>query len=314
MRNKKLIMSETTFIDLFAGIGGFHLALHNLGAKCVFASEIDKFARKTYEENFLNKSPWLFKKNLFNSDIRNIDVNAIPDFDLLCAGFPCQPFSIAGKKLGFNDQKEDRGNMFFEIIKILQAKKPQAIFLENVKNLENHDEGRTFKIIKQLLQNEGYSIYYKIIKACDYGLPQRRERLFIVGFLNDYSHSFTFPQPIPLLYNMSDIFKGKCNREIGFTLRVGGRGSKITDKRNWEFYEVDGQIKRIGLSEAKMMMGLPNDFVFSVSNRQAMKQLGNSVAISAIQAVAKNILSYLSIKNLFPHQRSLLSDGIGENY
>lgn len=307
-------MTEIRFIDLFAGLGGFHLALHNLGAKCVFASEIDKFARKTYEANFINISPEIFKKDLFNNDIRCLDPQNIPNFDLLCAGFPCQPFSIAGKQLGFADNNQDRGNMFFEIIKIIKIKKPSAIFLENVKNLEKHDNGNTFKIIKQLLQDEGYSIYHKIIKASDYGLPQRRERLFIVGFLNDYKKNFIFPSSINLKYNMSDIFKGKCSREIGFTIRVGGRGSKINDKRNWEFYEVDGQIKRLAIDEAKMMMGLPKNFVFPVSNRQAMKQIGNSVAINAVQTVANNIISYLTNNSVVEKEGDLFNYSNSEVY
>jgi DNA (cytosine-5)-methyltransferase 1 len=285
-----------TFIDLFAGIGGFHLALHELGAECVFASEIDKFARKTYKENFYNISPQIFNNSLFNEDINNINISDIPDFDLLCAGFPCQPFSIAGKQKGFSDDKNNRGNMFFNIMKIITLKKPNALFLENVRNLEKHDNGKTFTTIKNLLKEQGYSVYYQIIKACDFGLPQLRERIFIVAFLDDYRKNFVFPEKKSLLYTMSDIFKEKCNRDIGFTLRVGGRGSKINDRRNWEFYEVGGKIKRIGIKEAKMMMGFPENFIFPVSECQAMKQLGNSVAVLAVKAVAENVINYIKNK------------------
>ena len=135
------------FIDLFAGIGGFHLALHKLGAGCVYASEIDEEARKTYETNFKKISPNLFKSNnkFFNKDILMEDYSTIPDFDVLCAGFPCQPFSQAGYKRGFGENKESRGNMFFVIRDIIKKKKPKAFFLENVKYLINHDKGRTFK-------------------------------------------------------------------------------------------------------------------------------------------------------------------------
>lgn len=164
--------SEFTFIDLFAGIGGFHLALHQLGGVCVFASEIDEHARKTYEHNLSAISPELFQNHCFNQDITTLDFNNIPAFDVLCAGFPCQPFSQAGHKKGFQEDKENRGNMFFVIRDIIAAKRPKAIFLENVRHLLKHDEGRTFHIIKETIEAElGYDFYYKVVKASDYGLP-----------------------------------------------------------------------------------------------------------------------------------------------
>ena len=139
------------FIDLFAGIGGFHLALHDLGHECVFASEIDKNARITYKENFIQRSPALFANNAYNDNILSITDPSIeiPDFDLLCAGFPCQPFSQAGFKKGFSEGKDDRGNMFFNICSIIEAKRPKAFFLENVRHILKHDNGRTFSIIKE---------------------------------------------------------------------------------------------------------------------------------------------------------------------
>ncbi len=285
-------------IDLFAGIGGFHLAFHNIGVECVLSSEIDKFARITYEANMKKRSPNLFKNNMFKGDIVDIVASNIPNFDILCAGFPCQPFSQIGKKKGFEDK--NRGNMFFEISRILKEKRPKAFFLENVRMLEKHDEGRTFKTIKDNLEGLGYSFHHKLVKASDYGLPQNRPRLFMIGFLGETTKNskFSFPVKIPLKYNMSDILNGKCEKEIGFTLRVGGRGSNIDDRRNWEFYKVDGKVKRIKVEEGKMMQGLPKDFLFPVSEIQSMKQLGNSVAVSAIQAVAKNIIKYLNNENL----------------
>lgn len=285
------------FIDLFAGIGGFHLAMHRLGGECVFASEIDEHARKTYEHNFRKISPKLFESDNFNKDIRSIDASEIPDFDILCGGFPCQPFSQAGLKRGFEDNhNSERGNLFFYIAEILQEKKPKAFFLENVRGLLKHDNGNTFKVIRNILENElGYSFYYKIVQACDYGLPQLRPRLFMVGFRDEYlMKSFSFPGEVPLKYTMSDVWGGNCTRDIGFTLRVGGRGSNIDDKRNWDHYRVDGVVKRLGVNEGKMMQGFPNDFVFPVSETQAMKQLGNSVAVDAIEMVGANILKNLS--------------------
>ncbi|MEQ1789967.1 MAG: DNA cytosine methyltransferase [Rickettsiales bacterium] len=284
------------FIDLFAGIGGFHLAFHRLNAECVFASEIDESARKTYTHNFQKISPQLFDSGLYNSDITGILPQDIPDFDVLCAGFPCQPFSQAGYKRGFSENKDNRGNMFFNICEIIKEKRPKAIFLENVSHILKHDDGRTFAIIKDMIENQlGYDFYYRIVKASDYGLPQHRARLYMVGFDKTLKlpKDFCFPPKKPLKYTMSNIFSGRCKKDIGFTLRVGGRGSKIGDRRNWEFYDVDGQVRRIGIIEAKMMMGLPENFNFPVSETQAMKQLGNSVAVDAIYEVAKNLVEHL---------------------
>jgi DNA (cytosine-5)-methyltransferase 1 len=277
------------FVDLFAGIGGFHLALHDIGATCVFAAEWDKEARKTYEHNFKGISPVLFSKNNFVGDITKIDPREIPDFDILCAGFPCQPFSQAGFKKGFD---EARGTLFFNIANILKYKQPQAFFLENVRHLLKHDGGKTFAIIEKILLDLGYSFYYKIIKSSDFGLPQHRPRLFMVGF-KDQSIKFSFPDPVPLSKTMSDILGGKCPKKVGFTLRVGGKGSHIHDRRNWDSYLVDGDVMRIGVKEGKAMQGFPEEFEFPVSPTQAMKQLGNSVAVPAIKAVSEEILKSL---------------------
>lgn len=285
---------------LFSGIGGFHLAFHDLGHECVFASEINKYARLTYEENLKKISPYLFSEGRFNDDIRTITnpKEQIPDFDVLCAGFPCQPFSQAGKKKGFNEEKEDRGNMFFSICSIIEAKKPKAFFLENVRNIINHDEGRTFETIKRIIQQDlGYSFFYKIVKASDHGLPQHRARVFMVGFRDGGCSSlpdFHFPDPEPLSLTMSDVFEGECNKKIGYTLRVGGKGSGIHDRRNWDTYLVDGVEKRLGIREGLIMMGFPTDYQFPVSNTQALKQLGNSVAVNAVRATASNITDYLN--------------------
>lgn len=277
------------FIDLFSGIGGFHLAMHNLGLECAFAAEWDQHARKTYQANFSKISPDLFSNNLFAGDITQVVPSSIPDFDILCAGFPCQPFSQAGFKKGF---EETRGTLFFDIVKIIDAKRPKAFFLENVRHLQNHNDGKTFATIKRIIEDElGYSFHFKIVKASDFGLPQHRPRLFMVGFKD--GSEFEFPSPIPLTKTMSDIWSGECSREVGFTLRVGGRGSKIDDRRNWDSYLVDGEVKRLTSKEGLKMQGFPEQFVFPVSETQAMKQLGNSVAVPAIQAVAREMLKQL---------------------
>ena len=294
--------SAYKFIDLFAGIGGFHLAFHNAGSECVFVSEKDPYARLTYKENFKKISPHIFKSDLFESDLFNDDIakvepEKVPDHDILCAGFPCQPFSQAGHKRGFDEKHESRGNMFFHIVDILQEKRPKAFFLENVRHLQNHDDGRTFDVIKQILTRDlKYKIYYKIVKASDYGLPQHRPRIFIIGFREEdvYPEEFEFPEKKKLKFTMSDVWGGECSREIGFTLRVGGKGSAITDRRNWDGYLVDGKEVRLGPEEGKMMMGFPSKFKFPVGKMQSMKQLGNSVAVAAVQEVANQMINYLN--------------------
>ena len=283
------------FIDLFAGIGGFHLALHNLGAECVFASEWDEHARKTYELNFKNISPKLFESGNYVGDITKVDKASIPDFDILCAGFPCQPFSQAGHKLGFEDT---RGTLFFDIVQILQIKKPKAFFLENVRGLLKHDHGKTFEVIKNTLTKElGYSLNYSIVKASEHGLPQHRPRLFMVGF-RDPETPFQFPAKRELQFNMSDVMKGKVDRAVGFTLRVGGGKSPIDDRRNWDGYIVDGEVRRLTPTEGKKMQGFPDDFDFPVSNSEALKQLGNSVAVNAIQDWAESLILSLESQKI----------------
>lgn len=281
------------FIDLFAGIGGFHMAFHNVGAECVFVSEWDEAARKTYKANFEKVSPDIFidEGNLFVGDITKINAHDIPDFDILTGGFPCQPFSQAGLKKGFN---EARGTLFFDVVRILKAKQPSAFFLENVRGLLSHNGGKTFDTIRRILTDDlGYSFYYKIVRASDFGVPQHRPRLYMVGF-KDKSIDFHFPEPTGLKMTMSDVFEGNAERRIGYTLRVGGRGSDINDRRNWDAYIVDGEVKRLTPKEGLRMQGFPDDFIFPVSNAQAMKQLGNSVAVPAVQAVAQEIIKELS--------------------
>lgn len=278
------------FIDLFAGIGGFHIAFHNAGAECVFVSEWNEPARKTYEANFRTVSPKVFKNGNFIGDITKVESKKIPDFDIICGGFPCQPFSQAGHKKGFEDE---RGNLFFKVADIIKTKKPKAFFLENVRHLFKHDDGKTFATIKKILEEElGYSLFFKIVKGTDFNVPQHRPRLFMVGFRNR-KIKFQFPEPVALTKSMSDIFGAKCEKKVGYTLRVGGRGSAITDRRNWDSYMVSGKVKKLGIKEGKKMMGLPDDFVFPVSDVQAMKQMGNAVVVPAIEAVAKEIIKTL---------------------
>ena len=288
-------MKKITFIDLFAGIGGFHLAFHNAGAKCVFVSEWDEPARKTYQANFEKIDPEIFNpensNKTFVGDITQVEPSDIPDFDIITGGFPCQPFSQAGLKKGFT---ETRGTLFFDIARIIKEKQPKAFFLENVRGLLNHNGGETFATIKKVLTEDlGYSFYYKVIRASDYGVPQHRPRLYMVGF-KDKTIDFTFPEPKTLEMSMADIFDAKeVNKKIGFTLRVGGRHSGLNDRRNWDTYLVDGEVRRLTPKEGLRLQGFPDSFIFPVSETQAMKQLGNSVAVPAIQATAEQIMKAL---------------------
>jgi DNA (cytosine-5)-methyltransferase 1 len=302
-------VKKQRFIDLFAGIGGFHLAMESVGGKCVFVSEWDKNARLTYEHNFSKSSPELFdglnegnETSTFVGDITKVTEKlragekVVPDFEVLTAGFPCQPFSQAGLKKGMD---EARGTLFFDILQILTSKiaegKPvKAYFLENVRGLINHKSGSesTLKIIEKNLVDLGYTFNYELVWASDYGVPQHRPRVFIYGFKNE-SHlkKFVKPEKQPLRYTMNEVFEGKVHREIGWTLRVGGRGSGVHDRRNWDCYIVDGETRRLGPKEGLRMQGFPETYNFpkQISETQAMKQLGNSVAVPAIAAYAEAI-------------------------
>ncbi len=302
-KNKKNIK----FIDLFAGIGGFHIAFSNLGCECVYVSEYEKYCRMTYEHYFKPLHPELFQEShLFGNNIKDITVSEesirknIPPFDILTGGFPCQPFSQAGQKKGFLD--EVRGTLFYDIAKILEARTPKAYFIENVRVLMNHDNGNTIAEMKKVINKLGYSFYIYSVRASDYGLPTHRPRVYMIGFRNDTDNHVKFEPPakVPLKFTLSDLFGSKINRDIGYTLRLGGVSSGIDDRRNWDSYRMkDGSIHKITVDEAAKMMGFPSEgkakFTFpeSVSKRQRMKQLGNSVAIFAIQAYAAKIVEVI---------------------
>jgi DNA (cytosine-5)-methyltransferase 1 len=307
MPSKSKEPNPIRFIDLFAGIGGFHLAFHSRSVQniypteCVFVSEWDNQARSTYETNFKKLSPRIFAADsvsgeqlLFAGDITEVEPDAIPDFEVLCGGFPCQPFSQVGLRKGMD---EARGTLFFDIIRILKTKKPEAYFLENVRGLLNHQSGdvKTISIIESQLMGLGYTFDVFLVKASDHGVPQHRPRLFMVGFKDKSVHKkfmANLPEPKKLKKNMSDIMGGKVDREVGFTLRVGGRGSGVHDRRNWDAYLVNGKQVVLTKEHGLAMQGFPRSFKFpsNVSESQAMKQLGNSVAVPAIEAYAKAIV------------------------
>lgn len=221
-------MNRIKFIDLFAGIGGFHVALHSVGAKCVFASEWDKNARISYEENYKEIEPKLFEKDksgnykYFNEDITEADPTKIPDFDVCCGGFPCQPFSVAGLKRGFEDT---RGTLFFNIANIVRHKiekgcPPKVLFLENVRGLKSHDKGNTLKVIIATLEELGYGVSYTVLNAKYFGVPQNRERLFIIAWYKDLVDVNEFHFPYGIDVNGKTIFDKDKLKEGTLPTRV----------------------------------------------------------------------------------------------
>lgn len=311
-------MSELRFIDLFCGIGGFRMAFERAGCRCVFSCDRDKFARKTYAANFGEEPA---------GDITQIDAADIPDHDILCAGFPCQPFSIAGvsKKLSLGRQHgfacPDQGNMFFEIVRVLREKRPAAFVLENVKNLKGHDKCRTFDIIRNTLVGLGYHIQYKVIDSSPV-VPQHRERIFLVGF-KPWRH-FEFPEfpsegpklhtilekDVPPKYTLTDHLwqylqdyadKHKAaGNGFGFGLVTGGDIARTLSAR----YHKDGSEilisqgparnpRRLTPRECARLMGFPDSFVIPVSDTQAYKQFGNSVVVPVVERIAKAVVETL---------------------
>lgn len=311
-------MAKFTFIDLFAGIGGTRLGYENAGGECVFTSEWDKYAQKTYETNF-GEIPF--------GDIRQIKTSQIPDFDILLAGFPCQPFSIAGvsKKIslgrahGFQDDKQ--GNLFFEIARIIQDKRPAGFMLENVKNLVSHDKGNTFKVILKILDELGYTTDYKVIDAKHF-VPQHRERTYIVGFRKDLvpkNFKFDFPK-LPKTspefqkileknvngkYTLSDklwnylVGYAEKHRQKGNGFGFGLADLKGVTRTLSARYHKDGSEilipqkgknpRRLTPRECARLMGFPDSYKISVSDTQAYRQFGNSIVVPVVSAIAKKV-------------------------
>lgn len=327
IKSKNLIGYK--FIDLFAGIGGFHYALSSIGAQCVFASEWDTHASETYNKNFKLKP---------NGDITKIIAEEIPSHDILCGGFPCQAFSIAGKQKGFEDI---RGTLFFDIARIVEYHKPKVLFLENVKNLSQHDEGKTFKTILITLGNLGYTTHYKVLNASNFGLPQNRERVYIVAFRNDInSDIFKFPLPpnIPTclldvlekkpqnakvitrddieiykdyipqktLFNEMTLLNkpiqiGKVNKggqgeriyhPLGHAITLSAYGGGVGSKTG--LYLIDGEIRKLSPRECARVQGFPDDFILDKTDSQSYKQFGNSVSINVLQNILLEIAKIIN--------------------
>lgn len=273
--------NKFSFIDLFSGIGGFHLGLSKLGGECLMASDILPIARDTYFKNY----------GIYPlGDITLIESSDIPNHDILCAGFPCQSFSNIGKRGGMNDP---RGEMIFEIFRILKEKQPKAFILENVKGLVSHNSGETLKFIISELDALNYDVNYKILEAKDFGLPQIRKRLFIVGIHKKFKINFEFPLPIKLKYNLEEVMGGSTEREYGFTVRIGGRGSGINNRYNWDSYVVDGKVRRITPEECLLLQGFENpNFHLCGSNSQKYYQVGNTVPVTIVNEIGKKLVAY----------------------
>lgn len=325
-------------IDLFAGIGGIRMGFDRAFGdeiETVFASEWDKYAQQTYMANFTTPEK-------IEGDITKIDEKDVPRFDICLAGFPCQAFSIAGRKMGFDDDYKgmSRGTLFFDVVRICEEHNPKVIFCENVKGLKIHDKGNTFKVIINTLKKMDYTPLYKILNSKDYGVPQNRERIYIVAFRNDIdSSAFQFPQPtntktciddiieqepVSVKYYLSDVyletlrkhrarheaaghgfgFEIKDRKGVSSALVCGGMGRErnlIVDDRLTDFTPVThikGEVNREGIRkmtprEWARLQGFPDDFDLPLSDTHLYKQLGNSVTVPVIEAIAKEIKKVL---------------------
>ncbi|WP_369417971.1 DNA (cytosine-5-)-methyltransferase [Cohnella mopanensis] len=323
--------NKLKFIDLFAGIGGMRLAFEKAGGKCVFSSEWDKYAQKTYLNNF---------GELPEGDITNIDEKSVPDHDILVAGFPCQPFSIAGvskknslgRDHGFLDKTQ--GTLFFDVARIIKEKRPRAFLLENVKNLKSHDKGRTFKVICETLEKLGYSLHVKVLDGKHF-VPQHRERIFIIGFdTNVYGgwERFDFPELEKPLKRMNDVLDDRVDDKYTLSNKLwnylqeyaakhkakgNGFGFGLADPEgicrtlSARYYKDGSEIlisqgddknpRRLTPRECARLQGYPESFKIVVSDTQAYKQFGNSVVVPLIEAIAKQMVQAM---NIHQHEKS----------
>lgn len=321
---KNKLLEGLTFIDLFAGLGGFRLALESYGAKCVYSNEWDKFAQQVYFDNF---------GDMPEGDITQVDEETIPEHDILCAGFPCQAFSISGKQQGFEDS---RGTLFFDVARIVKAKKPKVVFLENVKNFASHDDGKTLSVVKAIMEDLGYKFHQKVLNAVNYGIPQNRERIYMVCFRNDINiKNFTFPKPFKLKKHVEDFLlddeslvkdlyvaredvyfnntkdESYSNKPIRIgTVNKGGQGERIYSIKGIAItlsaygggifaktggYLINGKMRKLHPRECARIMGYPDTYKIIANKNQAYKQFGNSVVIDVLQYITGEISNCLMI-------------------
>ena len=318
-------MSKFTFIDLFAGIGGFRIGLERIGGKCVFSSEIDKHAAATYERNFGERPA---------GDITKVALEAIPEHDVLCGGFPCQPFSVSGKQKGFEDA---RGTLFFEVMRIVSGRKPKAVFLENVANYVRHRGGETLKRTINMLEDSGYNTKFAVLNASDYGVPQARKRLYIVGLRKEAGlGEFEFPKrqrertslrnvllddsdTASLMLRREDIkitksdYARELRRRVNKPIQIGiinkgGQGERIYAIDGHAItlsaygggaaaktgaYLVNGMVRKLHPQECRRLMGFPENFQVDPRPQQAYKQFGNAVVVNVIEAIGRNLEPFL---------------------
>lgn len=308
-----------TFIDLFAGIGGFRIALESLGGKCVFSSEWDTNSQFTYATNF---------GEIPHGDITKIKEDEIPQHTVLCAGFPCQAFSISGKRMGFNDT---RGTLFFDVARIAKHLKPEVLFLENVKNFTKHDGGKTMEVVKQTLEEIGYDHFTQVLRSSDFGVPQARERVYFIAFRKDLNiKNFVFPLPIKETKSVKDILEDETKiiapyiirpdikitklaekitdprkpLQIGY-INKGGQGERIYSINSVGItlsahgggaasktgaYLVDGKVRKLTPRECARLQGFPEDYIISENKNKAYKQFGDSVSVPVLQEIFKQVI------------------------
>ena len=309
------MLSGLTFIDLFAGMGGFHLALESLGAECVWASEWNRHAADTYEANFGMRPA---------GDITQVDTEDIPAHDILCAGFPCQPFSTRGARRGFEDT---RGTLFFDVARIIAAHRPRVAFLENVYGLLNHDKGKTFEVIIHTLADIGYTVHYRDMAACEYGAATNRRRVYIVAFRDaEDAALFSWPTKSKPLSRVKDLLetapesaftkreditftKGDLDLPVDWPYRLGhvrsgGTGCRIFSTNGTcptllanspsDWFLIDGKLRRLTVREEARVMGYPETYRLHPAVSHAHYQLGNSVVVPVIRQVAERFAKALT--------------------
>ncbi len=319
-------LNNWSFIDLFAGLGGFRLALESFGAKCVYSNEWDVPVQKVYKENF---------GEIPDGDITKVNEKDIPDHDILCAGFPCQAFSISGKQRGFEDS---RGTLFFDVARIVKEKKPKIVFMENVKNFATHDNGKTLETVKMTMEELGYSFHKKVLNSVDFGIPQKRERIYMVCFRNDLKiDNFSFPKSLELTKHVEDYLLDDLsltenlyvdrpdiyyndtednlysNKPIRLgTVNKGGQGERIYSTKGIAItfsaygggvfaktggYLINGKPRKLHPRECARLMGYPDTYKISEKPNQAYQQFGNSVVVDVLQYIGIEIGKAVEVIN-----------------
>lgn len=275
------------FIDLFCGIGSFHHSFKQLGWNCVMSCDIDRAVKETYKTNY-SQMPL--------GDITEINPQDVAPYDILCAGFPCQPFSQCGQHKGFEDE---RGTLFFNIMKFVKHHMPKIIILENVQGLLTHDNGKTFRTIQSQIEGENYVVRHKLLKCSDYGIPQMRKRLFIIGVRGDLELKDKIDNIMDFTEYEKQMtlsaFLGKnFEKDVAYTIRCGGKGSPITDKHNWDGYFVDGKEYRLTIEDCLKLQGFGDKFELKGTMKEQWKQLGNTIPTVFTEIIGKNISKYIS--------------------